>query len=204
MKGSVSRRTEWLFGRIAVKEAVRRYLRDFYQARWSDADVQIWPNENGKPQAIGAWGDNLTAKIDVAIAHTSQFVIALAAANARVGVDVESVSRNLSEEFTNGVFSPEELALATQATNVSQAIIRFWCAKEAVSKALGTGIRYPPKQMVITGYLADSGSITVRLTGAWSDVFKNFTGRDIPVSSRVMRDHALAFCFIPASMFNEE
>ena len=204
MKGSVSRRTEWLFGRIAVKEAVRRYLRDFHQARWSYADVQIWPNENGKPQAIGAWGDNLTAKIDVAIAHTSQFVIALAAANARVGVDVESVSRNLSEEFTNGVFSPEELALATQATNVSQAIIRFWCAKEAVSKALGTGIRYPPKQMLITGYLADSGSITVRLTGAWSDVFKNFTGRDIPVSSRVMRDHALAFCFIPASMFNEE
>ncbi len=204
MKGSVSRRTEWLFGRIAVKEAVRRYLRDFHQARWSYADVQIWPNEYGKPQAIGAWGDNLTSKIDVAIAHTSQFVIALAASNARVGVDVETVGRNLSEEFTNGVFSPEELALATKATNVSQAIIRFWCAKEAVSKALGTGIRYSPKQMVITGYLADSGQIIVRLTEAWLEGFKNFTGRDIQVSSRVLRDHALAFCFIPMSLFNEK
>lgn len=204
MKGSVARRTEWLFGRIAVKEAVRRYLKNFHQARWSYADVQIWPNENGKPQAIGAWGDNLTSKLDVAIAHTSQFVIALAAANAKIGVDVESISRNLSEEFTYGVFSPEELEHATKAANASQAIIRFWCAKEAVSKALGTGIRYSPKEMVVTNYLPDSGNVTMRLTGAWLEVFKNFTGRDIPVSTRIVKDHALAFSFIPASLFNED
>ncbi len=203
MKGSAARRTEWLFGRIAVKESVRRYLKNFHQARWSYADVQIWPNENGKPQAIGAWGDNLTSRLDVAIAHTSQFVIALTASNARVGVEVESVSRNLSEEFTFGVFSHDELELAAAAPNSSQAIIRFWCAKEAVSKALGTGIRYSPKEMVVTSYLPDSGNITMRLTGAWLEVFKNFTGRDIPVSTRVVRDHALAFSFIPASLFNE-
>ena len=180
-----------------------RARKNFHQARWSYADVQIWPNENGKPQAIGAWGDNLTSRLDVAIAHTSQFVIALAAANAKIGVDVESISRNLSEEFTHGVFSPEELELATKAANASQAIIRFWCAKEAVSKALGTGIRYSPKEMVVTDYLPESGNITMRLTGAWVDVFKNFTGRDIPVSTRVVKDHALAFSFIPASLFNE-
>lgn len=58
--------------------------------------------------------------------------------------------------------------------------------------------------MVITSYLADSGAMTVRLTGAWVDVFKNFQGRDIAVTTRVMREHALAFCFIPASLFNEE
>ncbi len=204
MQGSVSRRTEWLFGRIAVKEAVRRYLSDFHQARWSYADVQIWPNENGKPQAIGAWADNLTAKIDVAIAHTSQFVIALAAANARVGVDVESVSRNLSEEFAQGVFTPEELALAAKTPNAAQALIRFWCAKEAVSKALGTGIRFPPKEMIVSDFLADSGAITMHLTGAWVEVFKAFKGRGISVATRNLRDHALAFCFIPASLFNEE
>ena len=204
MKGSVARRTEWLFGRIAAKEAVRRYLKDFHQARWSYADVQIWPNENGKPQAIGAWGDNLSSRLDVAIAHTSQFVIALAAANARVGVDVESATRNLSEEFTYGVFLPDELEHATKSANASQTIIRFWCAKEAVSKALGTGIRYSPKEMMISGFLADSGKVSVRLTGAWVEVFKNFQGRDIPVSTRIAKEHALAFCFIPASMFNEE
>lgn len=204
MKGSAARRTEWLFGRIAVKEAVRRYLRDYHQARWSYADVHIWPNENGKPQAIGAWGDNLTSRLDVAIAHTAQFVIALAASNARVGVDVESASRNLSEEFASGVFTPDELELAAKSANPSQALIRFWCAKEAVSKALGTGIRYSPKEICVAEFLADSGRMAVRLTGEWAATFKNFKGRDIAVSSRIAREHALAFCFIPASLFDEE
>lgn len=204
MKGSVSRRTEWLFGRIAAKEAVRRYLMKYHQARWSYADVQIWPNEDGKPQAIGAWGDNLTTKLDVAIAHTSQFVIAIAAANARVGVDVESSSRNLSEEFAAGVFVPEELELAAKAAKASQAIIKFWCAKEAVSKALGTGIRYSPKEMIVHDYIADSGKLVMRLEGGWAEAFKTFKGRDINVTVRTMRDHALAFCFIPSILFDEK
>ena len=203
MPGSASRRTEWLFGRVAAKEAVRRYLKDFHQARWSDADIQIWRDDSGKPHALGAWGDYLAAKIDIAIAHTAQFIIALAAANARVGVDVESVTRDLSEEFTAGVFVPEELELAANAANASQAIIRFWCAKEAVSKALGTGIRYSPREMHVTGYQPDTGRLVVRLEGAWLDAFKKFRGRDIDVVSRVMREHALAFCFMPMTLFDE-
>ncbi len=204
MPGSAARRTEWLFGRIAAKEAVRRYLKDFHQARWSDADVEIFADDAGKPYAIGAWNDYLQLKLDIAIAHTSQFVIALAATNARIGVDVESVSRDLSGEFTAGVFTPEELELAASAVNPSQSFIRFWCAKEAVSKALGTGIRYSPKELTISGYQADAGTIAVRLTGAWEEAFRKLKGRDIPVSFRTMNDHALAFCFIPQTLFNED
>ena len=204
MSGSTSRRTEWLYGRIAAKEAVRRYLKDYYQARWSYADVQIWPNEMGKPIAIGDWSKYLTTKFDIAIAHTAQFVIAVAAANARVGVDVESITRDLSEEFTRGVFTPDELALATESSNPPQAIIRFWCAKEAVSKALGTGIRYSPRELNVTGYRADTGRLVVRLDGGWVQAFKNFKGRDIEVSTRILREHALAFCLIPAALFNDD
>ncbi len=204
MPGSASRRTEWLFGRVVAKEAVRRYLADFHQARWSDADILIWRDDSGKPHAIGKWGDYLSAKIDIAIAHTSQFVVALAAANAKVGVDVESVSRDLSDEFTAGVFVEEELELAAGAPNASQAIIRFWCAKEAVSKALGTGIRWSPREMHVTSYQPDSGIITIRLDGAWLGAFKKFRGRNIEVTSRVLRNHALAFCFISAALFDEE
>ena len=203
MAGSASRRTEWLFGRVAAKESVRRFLKDFYQARWSDADIRIWADDSGKPHALGAWNDFLTTKLDIAIAHTAQFVVALAAANAKVGVDVESVSRDLSEEFAAGVFTPEEQELAAQAANASQAIIKFWCAKEAVSKALGTGIRYSPKEMVVTGFQADTGVLTVRLEGAWVEAFKGFRGRDINVTVRTVRDHALASCFIPAALFDE-
>lgn len=202
--GSTSRRTEWLFGRIAAKEAVRRYLKEFYQARWSDADIQIWPDDSGKPHALGAWSEFLATKLDIAIAHTAQFVIAVAAANARVGVDVESTARNLSEEFTAGVFTPEELELAALGLNSSHAIIRFWCAKEAVSKALGTGIRYSPREMVVVGYEPEKGKLTMRLEGGWLEAFKNFKGRDIEVSVRTVRDHALATCFLPEALFVSE
>ena len=204
MTGSTSRRTEWLFGRIAAKESVRRFLKNFYQARWSSADIQIWADDSGKPHALGDWSEFLTTKLDIAIAHTAQFVVAVAAANARVGVDVESVARDLSEEFTAGVFTPEELELAAQASNASHAIIKFWCAKEAVSKALGTGIRYSPREMTVTDFQVDAGQLTMRLQGAWVEAFKAFKGRDIPVTVRTVRDHALASCFIPASLFTEE
>ena len=45
MSGSVNRRTEWLFGRIAAKEAVRRFLQRHCRARWTDADIEIWAVE---------------------------------------------------------------------------------------------------------------------------------------------------------------
>ena len=205
MPGSAARRTEWLFGRIAAKEAVRRFLKDYHQARWSYADVTVFADDLGKPYAVGAWMDQLRSKLDIAIAHTSRFVIGLAAANARVGVDVESVGRDLSQEFTDGVFMPDELELAAKAAGpVSHAILRFWCAKEAVSKALGTGIRYSPKEMVVSGYEPDVGRLTMRLDGAWGDAFRNLKGRDLPVTVKTMHDHALAFCFLPAALFAED
>ena len=202
--GVTARRTEWLFGRIAAKEAVRRFLKDYYQARWSYADVTICTNDMGKPYAIGEWLDFLSAKLDIAIAHTAQFVIALAGANVKIGVDVENATRNLSEDFTAGVFNPEELDLAAHALNPSQTIIRFWCAKEAVSKALGVGIRYSPKDMRVVAYNAETCKLSMRLFGGWLDAFHNFKGRDIEVTVRYLNDHALAFCFIPAMLLADD
>ena len=202
MTGGTARCTEWLFGRIAAKEAVRRFLSANYQARWCDADVEIYRDDSGKPHPIGKWNDFLASKIDLAIAHTAQFVVAVVAANARVGVDVESRDRDLSDEFTRGVFTPEEQELATRAADAPSAILRFWCAKESVSKALGTGIRYSPKELTVESFLADTGEMEVRLSGQWLENFKMFTGRTIHVSSSIVRGHVLASCFIPASLFS--
>lgn len=201
--GSAARRTEWLFGRIAAKEAVRRFLKTYYQARWSYADVTICANDLGKPYAIGAWLDYLSANLDIAIAHTSQFVVAIAGANVKIGVDVESIQRNLSEEFTAGVFNPEELELATSAVNPAQAIIKFWCAKEAVSKALGVGLRYSPKDLRVAGYDFERGKLSMRLYGGWEDAFHSLKGTDIEVSVSILHDHALAFCFVPSMLLAE-
>ena len=123
------------------------------------------------------------------------------AANARVGVDVEARDRDLSDEFTRGVFTPEEQELATQVADAPSAILRLWCAKESVSKALGTGIRYSPKELVVESFQPDTGEMDVRLEGQWLENFKMFTGRTVRVSSSILRGHVLASCFIPASLF---
>ncbi len=204
LSGSVPRRVEWLFGRIAAKEAVRRFLKDFYQARWSDADVAIYPDKDGKPHARGDWETFLTTNFDIAIAHTAQFVVGLAAANARVGVDVESSSRVLSDEFVESVFTIEERDLAAATVAPAQAFVRFWCAKEAVSKALGTGIRYSPREMNVVSYVQEAGRLVMHLNGAWVEKFPAFRGRDVTVTLKTVRDHALASCFIPSSLFTHE
>ncbi len=201
LTGTVSRRTEWLFGRIAAKEAVRRYLSDFHQARWADADVQIWADDQGKPHPLGPWSDFISTKIDLAIAHTAQFVVAVTAGNARAGIDVEAVGRDLSEEFAHGVFTPEELELAALSVNAPNAMIRFWCAKEAVSKALGTGIRFPPKELQVASFKPETGEMGVVLTGQWLNAFKIFKGRVVHVTSKVVRGHILAACFLPENLF---
>lgn len=202
MTGTAQRRTEWLFGRIVAKEAVRRFVKENCQARWSSADIQIWADDQGKPHAIGAWSDNLKARLDVAISHTRDFVVAVVASNARVGVDAELASRDLSEEFTNGVFSKDELELAAESSDAPSTLIRFWCAKEAVSKALGTGIRYSPRELVAESFDVSTGEIAVALDGQWLDAFKAFKGRPVRVKTALVKGHVLASCFVPETFFS--
>ena len=50
-------------GTDPAKESVRRFIKTYYQARWSDADIRIWADGSGKPHALGAWGDYQTTRL---------------------------------------------------------------------------------------------------------------------------------------------
>ena len=108
MQGATNRRVEWLFGRAAAKEATRRFLIKHHQARWTNADIPIWPDDSGKPHPLGPWSEHTSTKIDLSITHTSKLIIAAVAANARIGIDIEILGRVLSEDFTRGVFTHED------------------------------------------------------------------------------------------------
>ena len=47
----------------------------------------------------------------------------------------------------------------------------------------------------------ETGEMDIVLTGAWEDNFKMFRGRQIRVSSAIVRGHVVVSCFIPASFF---
>jgi phosphopantetheine--protein transferase-like protein len=204
MQGSTLRRAEWLLGRATAKESVRRYLQKYLLSHWTSADIQIWADDAGKPNAIGPWRDILRAsRLDVSIAHTSKLIVAAAAANARIGIDIEAIGRDLSEDFSNGVFTPEEMERAAQMRESPIAMLKFWCAKEAISKALGTGIRYSPRDLHIVAVDEEKGCVYIELLGQWLDTFKQFKGRKNIVYTSVYAGHAFASCIFSNTLFGD-
>jgi phosphopantetheine--protein transferase-like protein len=121
------------------------------------------------------------------------------AANARIGIDIEVIGRDLSEDFTKGVFTQEELELAAHTGEAPTAILRFWCAKEAISKALGTGIRYSPQDLRVTAVDAVTGDVRIELLGQWLEPFKHLKGRKNVIHTALYEGHAVATCLLPAS-----
>ena len=201
MQGSTARRLEWLFGRAVAKEATRRFLQKYHQARWTAADIPIWPDDAGKPHPLGAWKEYVPVDLDLSIAHTSQLVVAAVAANARIGIDIEILGRHLGDEFTQGVFTQNEVQLAVNTGDTPTAILIFWCAKEAISKALGTGIRYSPRDLQIVSYDPAGGRLEIELKGQWVTLFKQFRGRKNVIYTSTYSGHAFASCVIPSSLF---
>lgn len=204
MQGATSRRVEWLFGRATAKESVRRFLQKYHQARWTAADIPVWADDSGKPHPLGPWREHTSANIDLSIAHTSKLIVAAVAANARIGIDIEAIGRDLTEDFTKGVFTHEELELAAHTGEAPVAMLRFWCAKEAISKALGTGIRYSPKDLQIISIDPGTGLIQIELRGQWIEAFKQMKGRKNAIYSSLYEGHVFASCMLASSLFEND
>ncbi len=197
MGGAPLRRLEWLLGRTTAKEAVRRTLLATNNLYAASADIDIWKDALGKPHPIGEWKQRISSPIDLTIAHTAGLILAAVSTQGRIGLDVESVGRDLTEDFLRGVFTIEEQELATLSGDGPTAVLRFWCAKEAISKALGTGIRFAPTDLRIRQSSASTGMLHMELLGAWADNFPMFRERLIPIKTAILYDHVVASCILP-------
>ena len=197
MTGTPPRRLEWLLGRLAAKEATRRLLLANHNLIEPSADIAIWKDALGKPHPIGDWLPQIPAPIDLSIAHTAGLVLAAATTVGHIGLDVESAHRDLTEDFLRGVFTLEEQELATRSGDGHLAILRFWCAKEAISKALGTGIRFPPTDLRIRASNPATGLLHIEPLGAWADNFPHLRDKRIPIQTTLLYDHAIAACLLP-------
>ncbi len=200
MRGVATRRIEWLLGRACVKEALRRHLRERHQQHWAATDIPIWSDDSGKPHALGAWQDRTRESVDISIAHTSGLVAAAIAVNGRIGIDLERLGRDMTDDFSRSVFTLDEQELAAQSGEGPTTLLRFWCAKEALAKALGTGIRYSPSDLHVRTMDAGTGRLELEIAGQWLDAFRPLQGRAMPVHTALLEDHILATCVIPAAV----
>lgn len=172
------RREEWLAATLAGKSALR-LARD---ARpW--AAIEVLRGADGAPVDHGTWGLTLSHAAGVAVAH------AFDATRERCGIDVEAIEYRAAS-FEQEAFAPEERQGFPTGPPREGAVTLAWAAKEAVMKALGTGLSIPLHSVRLR--IVD-GRAEVQLEGAAQERFAKLDGESISLEAR--RDGAQALAW---------
>ncbi|WWM37058.1 beta-ketoacyl synthase N-terminal-like domain-containing protein [Streptomyces acidiscabies] len=156
-------RRQWLLGRIAVKDAVRRWLWEHGEGPVFPAELRVENDGLGRPYVVGVHGRELPA-LDVSLAHCAEAGAAIVRphrAGPGPGIDIEEVTARTPE--TEAVaLAPAELRLLDGLVG-SRALwfTRFWAAKEAVAKAEGTGLGGRPREFTVLDATPDGDLLTV-------------------------------------------
>ncbi|MEU1072195.1 MULTISPECIES: beta-ketoacyl synthase N-terminal-like domain-containing protein [unclassified Streptomyces] len=163
-------RRQWLLGRIAAKDAVRRWLWEHGEGAVFPAEIEIVNEASGRPRAVGRHGRTLPP-LELSLAHRGDLAVALVRPPGPgpypygVGIDVEEIA-DRTPETHRVALGPRERALLERlvaATGESRArwFTRFWAAKEAVAKAAATGLGGRPHAFEVTGAAPDALTVTV-------------------------------------------
>ncbi|WP_344877196.1 beta-ketoacyl synthase N-terminal-like domain-containing protein [Allokutzneria multivorans] len=153
-------RRQWLLGRIVAKDAVRQQLWAAGAPPLFPAEVRVANEPSGRPFVTGRHGAEFT-DTDVSIAHSREIGVAITRpvheretpSIPGIGIDVEEVAER-DESTVAFALTTEELDLldalvASTGESRSLWFTRFFTAKEAVSKAEGTGLQGEPKNFVV-------------------------------------------------------
>jgi malonyl CoA-acyl carrier protein transacylase/phosphopantetheinyl transferase (holo-ACP synthase) len=161
-------RKQWLLGRIAAKDAVR-----FRQ--WEAGHHDVFPIEltvvnepNGRPRVRVRPGRGYL-DCDVSLAHCAELGVAIArpypenADTGAPGVGIDATEVTAFDDATvRFALGPAEVGLLAAAGDRDGWFARFWAAKEAVAKAVGTGFGGRPRDFVVTGATTDELIVTAR------------------------------------------
>lgn len=138
-----NKRKDWMVSRVAVKDAVRNLLREQKNHPCFPITFEIRSNEAGKPYLIG----DITEDVHISLAHKGKEAVGIARHGRPVGIDME-IMEERSSGFYELVFTEQELALLN-GRNQAEWTTRFWTAKEAYGKFMGTGLKGNPKAFEI-------------------------------------------------------
>jgi phosphopantetheinyl transferase len=154
---SKSRKRERVVSRIALRDAVRSFVRGDREEMIYPLEIFYRHDENGKPQVYGERETRgLLEGIHVSLAHKDATAVAVAA-DRPVGIDIEMIEEK-SESFADIAFTKREQKLLSLFPE-PEGSIRFWVAKEACAKKAGTGIKSSPKRFEVNAVDGDVLSI---------------------------------------------
>ncbi len=146
--GTVRRRREWLFGRLAIKEAVRMALLEETGRILYPSDVSVCHDERGAPFVTGWWCGDVADAPGVSLSHTTRAcLVAVGAAATALGVDFESLGRIQEPDLMIETLTraEREVVKGLSGTMLDERLLRLWCAKEAAAKFFGVGLQGRPE-----------------------------------------------------------
>jgi phosphopantetheine--protein transferase-like protein len=176
------RRSDWLMGRIAAKDAVRQWALDRFAVQLAPVDVEIVPDASGKPVVHCPALADLTLPPEVSISHSRGYTVAAVSEPAsQVGIDLERLEQLRSYEFLEGAFSDDERALIEGVPEGARlsSVAGLWCAKEAAAKAHGTGLKGDPRKWSVSAISARDGRASVRHEDSEYQVWLYASGEEV-------------------------
>lgn len=139
----------WLYGRMAAKDAVRAWLWEQGAGPIFPIEIEILPDEAGRPVVRGPGCERL----EVSIAHKPGRAVAMVRQEGPAGIDLERVEER-DEGFVDLAFTAPERALL-EGRDRAEWIARLWVAKEAVAKSLGAGLGGNPRRFEVVEIVAE-------------------------------------------------
>jgi acyl transferase domain-containing protein/phosphopantetheinyl transferase len=191
-QGNLRRKREWLFGRAALKEAVRHWVHEQTGELLYATDVLVRHDDQGAPYVDGGWCETLIAAPQVSLSHTGEACLAAVAAPDRpVGVDLEEVARLRQPDLILGALAPEERRWVEglDGAALAERVLRLWCAKEAAAKCLGTGLQGQPEAFQVVR--SDAKCENLLVESAWGAVdtcVQRLGGTIIAIATQTLGD----------------
>lgn len=145
--------------RFIVARAVLRILLSRY-LQIPPAQIEFSYGEHGKPfLADSDWQFNLS--------HSDEIAVYAFTRTASIGVDVEKIEAPFKDDVAQRFFSASEYASLKELSGTTQecAFYRIWSRKEALVKALGSGLYISLSSFSVT--LADQQTLTLESPTPW-------------------------------------
>tara|TARA_B110000902_G_scaffold258523_1_gene328404 strand:- start:1510 stop:1887 length:378 start_codon:yes stop_codon:yes gene_type:complete len=121
-----------------------------------------------------------------------------------IGTDIVEIARiaelleRQPQRFVERILCPSELEQYTSHSNPVAFVAKRFAAKEAIAKALGTGIGHGVSFQDMQISNDDKGAPLVQLSGGAAEVMHSRGGQRVLISLADERDYAIAYAMLSA------